>query len=234
MALVSLTEMRARTRQLAGQETSLPASAHVDTDENDLGINEALSAFHDLMIELQRHEWVVTPVKTHSDTLVTGTTSYPLPDKLLATVSVRLSDGTTSHYVRPWDHADRDWLSNSSVPYIDGYHYRVIGRMLELLPSPRAGYTLLVDYVPEYSPLVNPAETFECPFGWWRWAAIKAAIGMAYKGHTETKQLADDWQFEDRRIRSLAGKRGTRGLRIVNTRRRGGMMRHLSRLWRDA
>ena len=58
MALVSLTEMRLRARELAGQESTAPTSAFVDTPENDRGINEALSAFHDLMVELQLIELV--------------------------------------------------------------------------------------------------------------------------------------------------------------------------------
>ena len=234
MATVSLSEMRTRTRELAGQETGAPLTSFVDTPELDRRINEALSAFHDLMVEIQRHEWVITPAKTHIITMQTSVTAYPVPITMLSVVGVRMVQGDEQFKVPAWDHTDRDWLTSSSeLPYIDGYRYRVTGPTIELLPVPRVGYELHVDYIPEFAPLVNEDDEFTVPFGWEKWAALRAAIQMEGKRNTDTSQLQAEFAFEDRRIRALGGKRGSRGLRIVNTRRPQGHWGGLPRLWRD-
>lgn len=234
MATVSLSEMRQRARELADQETGAPSTAFVDDPELDRRINEALSAQHDLMVELQRHEWVISPVKTHPTNLALGTNDYPLPDDVYIVLTVRLSQSGYQYQVHPFEHADRAWLESvSALPYIWGYRYRVVGRHLKILPDPRTTYELFVDYIPEYKPLNNPDETFECPYGWWRWAALKVAIDMVGKRKSDTTHLITALGGEDRRIRAMAGKHGTRGLRITNTRKADPLRWRYPRLWRD-
>ena len=235
MAQVSLSDLRARARELAGQESSAVTSAFVDDAELSKIVNEALSGFHDLMVEVQRHEWVLTPVRTWPTTTVTGQTTYLLPDDLLATSLVRMSNGSDQFRVPSWEHAERPGLiSASALPYIDGYYYRVTGRNLELLPEPRQSYTLYVDYVPEFAPLSHELdETVDIPYGWWLWPCLKAAISMKHKGNTDASDRMNEWVAEDRRIRALAGRHGSRGLRISNTRRNRANNLRYPRLWRD-
>lgn len=235
MAAVSLSYLRQRARELAGQETGAPTSALVDDTELGKLINEALAAYHGLFVEIERHEWVLTQPKAWSTTLVLEQVNYTLPYDLLSVMDVRCQNGSDVYRVPSWEWTQRaDLETVATLPYIDGYYYRVVGQQIQILPEPRAGYTLLVDYVPEFAFLLGANDVVHIPSGWEIWPALHAAIKMVLKTKTDASELRAQFLDADKMVRSLGGRRGSRGLHIVDRRNRNVPGPTVPRLWRDS
>jgi hypothetical protein len=220
VATVKWEDLKTRVRRRADQASIQPTKAFVTTDELNERANESFSAFHDLVLELQKHEWsLVQPV--HLDiALSSSTTTYALPPELMAVKAVRISDGTWSEPVRPYEHDERAYYEGVDAGWRDAmrwnYVYRVEGRNIMLRPEPSGSVdTLSVDYVPEWRELQD-GMTVECPYGWWLWPVLHCAIGCVHKRFPgePAQSLMAEWQAEDRRIRALAGRRVPRPLKI--------------------
>jgi len=239
MATRTLAELRQMVRELSDNETTAQATAFVDDAELDPRINEALSALRDLRIDLEGQEWAA---KTGTITTASGTEVYPLPpdfDTLLGVRCEPTDGGNTEYTLEPWDYEMLASLRNVA----DGTyptHYRLKdadGDKIDLKPTPTAVVTVYIDYVPSYTELDQAAdETFSMPYGWWKWAALFAAIDILNKEDLDATALTQKWQAEDQRVRRRAGRRdASRAPRIKDTRQeRQRMLGGFPRLWRSS
>lgn len=210
-------------RELADQETIAPTTALVDTTELEARGNEALSALRDLMIQLQAMEWV--EVKTDTITTISGTNRHALKDDFYMLMGVRGESGGIQRNLEPWRYQERAPLHHTGLsPRVWDLKYRLNGRYVELLPYPAtSGDSLHIDYIPAYVPLTGTAMIFEMPYGWWKWAALHAAVDLLSKdaldGSSGSSMLVEKFKLEDQRIRSLASMRDNgRAHRIADTR----------------
>jgi len=227
MAHVTLADMRAMVRQLANQETADAADAFVkDSTELDNRINEHLQQLRDLMIECQGHEWAK---KTTERTLESGTAEYDLPADFDEMLGVRLERGGEQVLLDTWDYTELARLESATPADIREHKYRVIGEDVVIKPDPTSSDTLHLDYIPSYVPITTDPETesYQMPWGTWRWAALGAAIDLLSKEkdagaiallqHAQTKMEA--------RLRKKVSRRDRRAPSIRNT--AGGLARIL-------
>ncbi len=210
-------------RELADQESIAPTTALVDTDELESRANESLSALRDLMIQLQSMEWVET--KTKDITTIAGTNRHAVPDDFYMLLDVRGSDGNMQNQLSPWRYQEQAQLRVSGLsPRVWDLRYRLNGRYIEFLPTPASsGDHVYVDYIPAYVPVSGTSMIFEMPYGWWKWAALHAAIDLMAKdamdGSAGSSLLVEKFKLEDGRIRSLCSMRDNgRAHRIADTR----------------
>lgn len=218
MATVTLRTLRRLVRERADDETLTPTTADVEDDpELDGYINQALAAFTDLLIEIQRHEWAPTARRVQVFKLETGKTSYSLFDEVYQVISpLRVTDGSRWGKVWPFDHDERGPLLDAeSQGSIFGYFYRVTGRELEILPKPGSLYTIHVDYLPEFEPLRMPSHSFRCPYGWEMWPVWQAVTDILTKQERDIMQAQAKLAQHDRRIRAMAVRRAGK-LRIID------------------
>jgi hypothetical protein len=228
VAFITLSELVRLIRERADHETTAAATAFVEDDPEMYGVaNSALAAFHNLMCEMQRHEWALTATKV-AQVPGTGATSYTLPTGVMLVIDpIRITDGSRWGHVYDFDSTERAGLLDiSSQGDIVGYRYRVNGPSLEVYPAVSATYTLHVDHVPEFEPLAAGGDKVEMPYGWWDWPVWLAVTDVLTKEDRDATQSAAKFQFHDRRIRALASRRAGR-LRIVDrwTSRRSPMGR---------
>lgn len=214
MATRTLTQLRDMVREHADQETIAPTLAFVETDELDKRINEALSAFRDLLIELEWMEWLT--IETHTITLAADTSSYPLPTSpaFQHLLGVRGRRGSVERQLQPWHYQERAPLMQGGIANsVLSLRYRLNGPNIVFLPTPKAAATVYLDYIPEYSPLVNVNDpTFAMPYGWWKWAVLYAALDLVAKEGiaqvaSGSSLLAEKFAAEDKRIRAAAAQR---------------------------
>lgn len=237
MATVTLADMRRIVRHHADIETTAPTTAEVDDDELDGYINPGLGCFHDLMLEIQRHEWPITPLKQLEATGDGDTERWQLTNIVQHVVMVRVRENGTDWFNLPdWQHEERsDYLSSTrrSLPYA----YRDIGGEIEILPAVRSGSDIQICYWPEFEPLTQASSSFKCPRGWEEWPAWLATIDVLTKQDRATDAAKEKFSFHDRRIRALAGRRAGR-LRIVDRwvdrASRIPWMPNVRRLYRDS
>lgn len=232
MAKVSLERLRVDVRQLAGNETGNENTALTDKLEANRRVNEACALFHNMMARMQRHEWVLTQVVDFEFTLNTTRLIYPLPeDFFVLSGHPRVSDGNRQYRLLDWERTDRDILEEADeLPYLYGYEYRINGANFHILPNPRDTYTVFVSYVPEFRDLVKDDDFITLPTGWHKWITLTAAKDLLNKEKLDTSHLDimfAKWDFE---IQSMIGKRGTKHLRVVDSRRDGRRWPRLGRL----
>lgn len=218
MARIQWEDLRTLTRREADQQTTQPTKSFVTDVELDDRLNLSCSALHDLLIEIQRHEWALTPATQAVHAVQDGVSTYALPLECLAVKEVRIYDGTFSQPVFPFGHTERAALDSSDGrdTWTWGYRYRVEGKSIAILPTPTAIVTeLRITYIPEYTPRIA-GQYIDLPYGWWRWAALHCAIGMVRKRYPDVmpQALMAEFNLEDRRIRALAGRRSPRALKV--------------------
>lgn len=228
MALITLAELVRLVRERADHETTSASTAFVEDDPELYGIaNGALASFHNLMCEMQRHEWALTASKS-LEVPGDGTSRYTLPTSVMLVIDpIRITDGSRWGNIYDFDASERAALLDVTTQGdIVGYRYRVNGPTLEIYPPLSSSYTLHVDHIPEFEPLVTSGDAVEMPYGWWDWPVWLAVTDVLTKEDRDTTQAAGKFQFHDRRIRALATRRAGR-LRIVDrwTSRRSPMGR---------
>jgi hypothetical protein len=232
--------MRASVRELCAQETTTPTTAFVEDDpELDKRINEALCDLRDFMIEVEGQEWAST---TYSFTTTGGVDNYALPDDFDELLGVRAERSSSQYALDPWEYADLAMLENATAygNLPQQLRYRLKGEAgdeIVIKPTPTGSSTIYLDYIPSYIELTDPAhETFNMPFGHWKWAALSAAIDCLNKEDLDTAALERRLAAKEARIRRKASRRDAgRAPRIKDTRKDRERLRsrRYPALWSD-
>lgn len=222
MARILWDDLRDRVRDRADQETTQPTKSLITNAQLDKRLNESCSAFHDRVVQLQRHEWALSPQKRESYTVVANQETYNLPLDCHTVVAVSVTDGTFSDPVLPYDSTERAGLEGDYAQSLAasrwGFSYRAEGRQIRVLPAMSGSVTeLRVNYIPEYKPRIE-GEFLEVPFGWWAWPMLHCAAGMLAKQDRSADALWAEWRQCDQRVEALAGRRSPRALRVVAAR----------------
>lgn len=223
MAVILWEELRERARERADQKTQQATKAFITDTELDRRLNESCSAFHNRILELQRHEWSIVPAKECAVSLIAGTSLYLLPAEAMAVKAARVSDGNWSEPVIPYDHSERWQYEGVDAGWYESmrwrYRYRVIGKELRILPTPTSPLTLTVDYLPDWEEKTT-GQSLVFPYGWWLWPVLHCAMGMVSKRFPDQPPvaLAAEFNAEDARIMALAGRRVTRALAVRGAR----------------
>jgi hypothetical protein len=186
---------------------------------------------------LEGSEW---QAREHLFSSVVGQERYQLPADFDTLLGVRGDVGSSDEFsLRQWDYADLAALNGVGVGGGCATHYRLIdvdGQAVRLKPTPQTVDAMALDYTPAYVELVADRNvTFSMPFGWWKWAALLAAIDLRAKEGLDSPTLSARWQALDERVKRRAPRRDRANApRIRDTRRDLSVAGGLPRLWRSS
>lgn len=204
MATVTLTQLRARTRERADMVNSQFVT---DTaDSLDYFINTRADELYELLLQAYGDDYFVT-VSTFT---TTASDVVPLPSDFLKLLGVDLAtDGANYRSLKAMPRYDRnradpwDWFDRLG----QGYRYRLRGANLFLAPTPSAGLAGRLQYIPQRTRLVNAADTLEAYNGWERYVILGAAIDAKLKQEDDVTQLQMELARVRDELRGLAENR---------------------------
>ncbi len=218
-----LQDLRDDARKRADVES---AEDRFPDDEVDRYVNQGCAELYDLLIEARGRTYyrAETP---WTFTTVSGTTRYSstFPEDFYRLIGVRISDGTIMRPLAALQPQEEAYLRTPGVSGVVPTHYELQGGALLLLPSPAAGLTVTMDYIPASPVMSDDVETFDGINGWEEYAVCFAARCMALKDeeYELAQMLAGEMQRLSGRIAKLAPHRDTfRAERVQDVRRLGG------------
>ncbi len=210
MFAVTLSELQARTRELADMETLAPGSAFVDDAELTRALNRALRQLYNKLVIQRGDDYYA---KTSTTQTTAGVPLVALPEDFFQLLTVIVSDGTGAFVDAPkfgvHDVAGLRTSENMIAGGIYLYRYRLNAAGLELLPTPRAAHDVTLYYVPTCPELKLAGDTFDGVNGWEDWACYAAAIDLLNKEESfeQAAALAAARGNLDVQIQALAGTR---------------------------
>lgn len=148
MAAVTLTQLRAKARELADMTGSLFIT---DTaDSLDQWINEGAQKLHDLYVQAYGEDYVE---KSATLTTVAGTTDYALPTDFFKLLGVELPINGKQRSLKLYTRAERNGISDqvSALSQLSLPRYKLSKGVIRLLPAP--GSVLVGKFW--YSPLLQ-------------------------------------------------------------------------------
>lgn len=205
-------------RTLATQRANLENSQFITESEWNNYVNDSLKELYDLVIQAYGDDYFVERVSFTTD----GTTDrYDLPNgtnhggatpfyKFLG-LDLAIGNSENSYVtIRNFSFQDRNRYSTPSVQAFYGpanLRYRLSGNTLWIMPTPQAGQTLRLWYIPRCVTLVSDADTTDCYGGWGEYVAIDAAIKATIKQELDATQLGGQKLMIIKRIESVAENR---------------------------
>lgn len=208
-AAVSASEMIAAARRLTGTETLDEANAFVTNAEALAVLNGQLAELYD---EIVAHGFGDYFRSSQTITIVAGQTLYPLLVDVYEIASVDIvwsADIVRTAFLFTEAERNRFRRVAPSWSQFCKVYYRPLGSNIEFIPSPLAGVTARVNYIPAFTPLVALTDTFDSQ-NQWHWFAIWGlAAAIRSKDDDEpgaALALSEKEKVRDR-IRTMAASR---------------------------
>ncbi len=207
---MTLAEIRTAARQRA----DMTASQFVTDAEFNSYINSSLAELYDLLVTNYGNDYFAT---TATITTVDGVERYPLPAdfyKLLGVdLAIQGTAGTPSAtYVslRPFNMTERNRYTTASVQTwvgVTNIRYRLSANSLWITPTPQAGQSLRLWYVPRVVALVTDADVADGISGWLEYVVVDAAIKALQKEESDVSVLLAQKAALVQRINGSAANR---------------------------
>ncbi len=218
-----LQDLRDDARKRADVES---AEDRFPDDEVDRYVNQGCAELYDLLIEARGRTYYRAETPWEFDT-ATGTTRYTddFPEDFYRLIGVRVSDGSSTRPLAGLQPQEEAYLRTPSVGGFWPTHYELQADALLVLPSPQAGLTVTMDYIPACPLLSDDVSTFDGINGWEEYAVCFAARCIALKDeeYELAQVLAGEMQRLSGRIAKLAPHRDAfRAERVQDVRRLGG------------
>jgi hypothetical protein len=142
--------------------------------------NAGAAELYDLLVEFRGRSYYRKPTP-HSITTTADTTRYALPSDFYRLISVRRS-GDYADNLQPFTQQDEPLLRMEGAAVDFPTHYELQNGYIALLPEHDAGETVIVEYIPPVTPLVDTStEVFDAINGWESYIIYYAARCMAEK-----------------------------------------------------
>lgn len=189
MALVSLSTLRTRVRELTNTDTSAPTTHHITDTFLDRCINRWRRRFYDKLIEHTPEDFA----RTKDVTLVASRSEYSeahgFPQDFYVAIIVLAYDGSRWRRLERFQHAAHlEGILNQEAQGSGGqwsnYTYRIQSgdRVLEVRPVPSAaGDTIRLVYAPSISDLTQPLQEMDGVNGWEDWIVYRASADVAIR-----------------------------------------------------
>jgi hypothetical protein len=144
-------------------------------------LDEGKTELYDIVLEVRGRQFY-RKNPPHTITTLAGTTRYALPSDFYELISVRRS-GAGGENLEAFTPTDEPWLREPSASGLYPSHYELQPGYIELLPSPMAGVSIIVEYVPHCGPLDNDGTptAFDGINGWEKYLVLYAAREMCVK-----------------------------------------------------
>jgi len=192
-------------------------------------INQAMFELYDLLITTYEDYSVATPVTFTTDgtnflyPLPSGTNSFnnPLTNttftpnafyKLLG-VDLAVNNANNAYVtINKFNFADRNKFiypnSASTIYGVFNMQYRVIGKNIEFIPTPSAGQSIRLWYIPRLTELLQDTDVTDIGIsGWIEYVIVKAAYYALTKEESDTQSLVMQLVALTKRIEESASNR---------------------------
>jgi hypothetical protein len=223
---MSLAQIRLQAQQRADRVNS----NFVTTPEWNTYINQALFELYDLLVTCYEDQFVATPIQFVTDG---STFLWPLPDGLLTFesginpqqtlvpppfykllgVDLALNNATNAYVtINKFMFTDRNrfvYPNTASTLYgVFNMQYRLLGNNLEFIPTPTAGQSIRLWYIPRMTQLLQDTDiSSEGVSGWIEYAIVRAAKYALDKEESDTTKLDQELLFLKGRIEESAANR---------------------------
>lgn len=175
MASVSLTALRARVREavdIVGSSFVTDSSTSLDAL-----INAAAHELYKLLVTTHEDYFAT---KSHSVTLVAGTSEYDLPADFFKVRGVDILDGSTYRELGVFQFRERNRQATGNL----ALKYQVRGSKLIFAPAPVTAGTARLLYIGQFTAYSAAGDSVE----WWDWEEFiiqRAAAKVAVKEETD-------------------------------------------------
>lgn len=213
---VTLTQLRADCRLWADLREESGTNQLINDTELDRLINLSISDLYDVLVAARGHEYY-----QDEDTIsvVSGTSRYNLPATFYELLSLTLEWSTDDHeIVSSYDRVCERAVFNNYATWGNGAMkaYRLRGSQIELLPTPTSSVTGRLQFVPVYTTLSSPTDTFDGVNGWEKLVAYDVAMSIRTIQELDVgPDLERRYQRALEKIEALAAQRSVEGPPVV-------------------
>lgn len=214
MAAVTLTQLRARARELADMTTSTFIS---DTaDSLDQWINEGAQKLHDMYVQAYGEDYVE---KSAAITTVASQSDYTLPADFYKLLGIELPISGRMRSLTPFKRAERNGLSSEVSLYsqLQLPKYKLSKGVVRLLPAPGSVMVGKIWYSPllqvtkadtsVINLLVDATDTINFENGAERYVIMYAARKAKLKQEDDVRALTADLEAEEQKLAVLIEER---------------------------
>ncbi len=184
---VSLGQLRLMAQQRADRVNS----NFVTLPEWNSYINQSAFELYDLLIDVYEDYYVTGPTDLTTD----GTNMVPLPSDFYKLMGVDGSPGSSNCFVtlKKFNFIARNRYIYPQLPNtllgIFNPQYRLVGSNLMLIPTPQAGQTVRIWYIPKMVQLLQDTDILQGVSGWSEYIICDAAIKALQKEESDVSIL---------------------------------------------
>ncbi len=194
-------------------------------------INQAMFELYDLLITVYEDYYIASPIQfpivnanqflyplpngsnTFQDALNPSNTVTPPAFYKLMGVDLALNNATNAYVtVNKFNFIDRNRLvypnTASTIYGVFNLQYRVIGSNIEFIPTPTAGQTIRLWYIPRMTELLQDTDTTAQGIsGWLEYVIVRAAKYILDKEESDSTKMTEEIVFLKQRIEETASNR---------------------------
>lgn len=194
-------------------------------------INQAMFELYDLLITVYEDYYLASPIQfpivnatqflyplpngtnTFQDALNPANTVTPPPFYKLMGVDLALNNATNAYVtINKFNFIDRNrfvYPNTASTIYgVFNLQYRVMGSNIEFIPTPSAGQTIRLWYIPRMTELLQDTDiTTQGISGWIEYVIVRAAKYALDKEESDSSRLTEEITFLKGRIEESAANR---------------------------
>lgn len=206
MASLTLTQLRARVRELADMVSSQLVTDAADS--LDAFINQAADELYRLVMQKYDSEYF-SKYSNPTFNTVKDTESYALPADHFKLHGVELKVNGEWKTLRKYNQKHRNALRNMATDGWEELRYRLAGSNILILPAPSSVYEGRFLYTPTRTVLANGADALGEYNGWEEFVIVRAAIKCRLKEESDTTELERDLARITKSIEAEAEGRDT-------------------------
>lgn len=192
-------------------------------------INQSMFELYDILVTTYEDLYVATPIQftvqgnqflydlpNGSNTFqnaLTQATITPKPFYKLIGVDLALNNATNAYVtINKFQFSDRNrflYPNTASTIYgVFNMQYRLLGKQIEFIPTPSAGQTIRLWYIPRLTELLQDTDTTDTGIsGWIEYVIVKAAYLALTKEEADTSSLVMQLAALTKRIEETAANR---------------------------
>lgn len=184
---VSLGQLRLMSQQRADRVNS----NFVTLPEWNSYINQSYFELYDLLVDTYEDYYVTGPTSLTT----TGSNLIALPTNFYKLMGVDGSPGSTNAFVtlKKFNFIARNRYIYPQLPNtllgVFNPQYRLVGNNLMLIPTPQAGQTIQIWYIPKLTQLLQDADILTGVSGWSEYVICDAAIKALQKEESDVSVL---------------------------------------------
>lgn len=205
LGLFSLGQVRLMSKQRA----DMVNSNYVTVPEWNTYINQSYTELYDLLITVYEDYYVTGPTTLTAD----GTNTLALPTDFYKLMGVDGAPGSVNSYVtlKKFDFIARNQYIypqlTSSLLGAFNPQYRLVGNVIQLIPTPPNGQIFRIWYIPRPSYLLQDTDMLDGIAGWSEYVIVDAAIKAMQKEESDVSVLMNQKMMLKQRIEESAMNR---------------------------